>query len=116
MSVGRDPTELLPLTPLTLAVLLTLADGPRHGYGVLRALEDRPGPRLVGGAGSLYAALQRMTDEGLLADAPDEGGDGRRGRAFRLTPWGRAVARAELARLQGELRAGAARDLLPEGS
>ena len=111
-----SPADHLPLTPLTLAVLVVLADGPRHGYAVLKALEARPGPRLFGGAGSLYAALQRMVDQGLVEEAPEAGGDGRRGRAFAITPHGRAVARAEMGRLQAELEAGRRRDLLPEGT
>ena len=112
----RDPRDHLPLTPLTLAVLVAVADEPLHGYAVLKALEARPGPRLVGGAGSLYAALQRMVDAGLLAERAGGGEDPRRGRAFALTTLGREVARAEMGRLQGELRAGRAHDLLPEGT
>ena len=112
----RDPRDHLPLTPLTLAVLVAVADGPLHGYAVLKALEARPGPRLGGGAGSLYAALQRMADEGLLVEREDAGDDARRRRAFGLTPFGREVARAEMGRLQGELSAGRAHDLLPEGA
>ncbi|MBW3535465.1 MAG: PadR family transcriptional regulator [Gemmatimonadetes bacterium] len=112
----RSAHDHLPLTPLTLAVLVALADEPLHGYAVLKALEARPGPRLVGGAGSLYAALQRMVDEGLLGETEGPGDDVRRRRAFALTRLGREVARAEMGRLQEEVRAGRERDLLPEGT
>jgi DNA-binding PadR family transcriptional regulator len=115
--MGRsEPKDYLPLTPLSLAVLLSVANEPLHGYAVLKALETRPGPRLVGGAGSLYAALQRMVDEGLLAEVDAEGDDARRRRAFAITTFGRAVARAEMKRLQDELQAGRDRRLLPEGA
>lgn len=111
----RDPRDFLPLTPLSLAVFLALAERPLHGYAILKALEDRPGPRLLRGAGSLYAALQRMVDEGLLSETEAEG-DARRRRAFTITPLGRAVAEAEMRRLQDEVRAGRERRLLPGGA
>jgi DNA-binding PadR family transcriptional regulator len=112
----RDPHDHLPLTPLSLAVLVAVAEAPQHGYAILKALETRPGPRLIGGAGSLYAALQRMVDEGLLRETDADGVDARRRRAFAMTPFGRAVARAEMQRLQDELRAGRESRLLPEGA
>lgn len=112
----RAARDHLPLTPLTLAVLVALAEEPLHGYAVLKALEARPGPRLVGGAGSLYSALQRMVDEGLLAETEGRTDDLRRRRAFTLTRLGREVARAEMGRMQDELRVGRERDLLPEGT
>ena len=112
----KDPHDHLPLTPLSLAVLVAVAEAPLHGYAILKALETRPGPRLIGGAGSLYAALQRMVDEGLLRETDADGDDARRRRAFAMTPFGRAVARAEMQRLQDELRAGRASRLLPEGA
>jgi DNA-binding PadR family transcriptional regulator len=112
----QDPKDHLPLTPLSLAVLVAVAAAPLHGYAILKALETRPGPRLIGGAGSLYAALDRMVDEGLLRETEAEGADSRRRRAFAMTPLGHAVARAEMRRLQDELEAGKASRLLPEGA
>jgi DNA-binding PadR family transcriptional regulator len=112
----RRPEDQLPLTPLSLAILLAVAEAPMHGYAILKALEARPGPRLTKGAGSLYAALERMLEDGLLAETEAEGDDVRRRRAFAMTPFGRAVAQAEMGRLQDELRAGRERRLLPEGT
>jgi DNA-binding PadR family transcriptional regulator len=114
--MNGHPEDQLPLTPLSLAILLAVAEAPLHGYAILKALEARPGPLLTRGAGSLYAALERMLADGLLAEIAAAGDDARRRRAFAMTPFGRAVAKAEMRRLQGELRAGRERRLLPEGT
>ena len=117
MRARRDPTELLPLTPLSLAVLLALADGARHGYAILKELEQGE-PRVVTGAGTLYAALERMLGEGLVAEsegtADDDGSGGPRRRYFALTPFGRDVARAELLRMAQLIAVGRAKRLVPE--
>ena len=55
MATSRDPEQFLPLTPLSLAILLALADGARHGYAILRELEKQSDGRVVPGAGTLYA-------------------------------------------------------------
>lgn len=92
----------LPLTPITYHVLLALARAPLHGYGILKSMEERSGGRVSPSTGSLYLALQRMGEEGLIEEAPEpeaeEGGDARR-RYYRLTSLGREVAREETARL-----------------
>ena len=114
--MARRPQDHLPLTPLSLAILLAVARAPLHGYAILKALEARPGPLLTKGAGSLYAALERMVEDGLLEETAATGDDPRRRRAFALTQLGRAVAEAEMGRLRDELRAGRERGFLPEGT
>ena len=92
----------LPLTHITYHVLLSLADAPLHGYGILKSMEEGSGGRVSPGTGSLYLALQRMEEEGLIEEAPPPEGDGAgdaRRRYYRLTPLGREVAREETARL-----------------
>ena len=59
--------RLLPLTPLSTAILLGLAEGARHGYAIMKEVERQTDGRLTPGAGSLYAALQRLQDDGLIA-------------------------------------------------
>jgi DNA-binding PadR family transcriptional regulator len=92
--------SFLPLTPLSLAVLLALADAERHGYAILKEIERESEGRIRPGTGTLYAALQRMVDEGLIeesggvADAVDA-----RRRYYGITALGRQVARAEVGRL-----------------
>lgn len=111
------PEDHLPLSPPVYHVLLAVGDDVLHGYGIMEAFE-----RLTRGeetilAGTLYATLARMRDEGLLADAEPPAGErsgGPRRRYYRLTDLGRAVARAESARLGRLLAVARARDLTPE--
>jgi DNA-binding PadR family transcriptional regulator len=86
--------QVSPLSPATLAILLALVEGEQHGYGILKLIEEQAqAPRL--GAGTLYAALQRLMQDGLIAEsarrpAPDE--DQRR-RYYHITEAGRVAAR-----------------------
>lgn len=96
----------LPLTAVVFEILLALADGERHGYELMQDVERRTGGQLVLHAGTLYRALSRMLDQSLIEELDDrrEGVDERR-RYYRLTPLGRAVARAEAARLASQVAA-----------
>lgn len=99
MSASRTPGDFVPLTTLSLSVLLALGDGPLHGYAILKTVEQESEGKTRPGAGSLYAALDRMVADALIEEsgpAPDE--DQRR-RYFGLTPLGRQVVRAEVHRL-----------------
>jgi DNA-binding PadR family transcriptional regulator len=112
---GSEAQPAAPPSPVTLAILLALTGGDQHGYGILKAVEAQPdAPRL--GTGTLYAALQRLTADGLIAEserAPVAGEDQRR-RYYRITPLGREVAGVELARLARIVAQPAARVLLRE--
>jgi DNA-binding PadR family transcriptional regulator len=93
----------LPLQPTTFHVLLSLADEDRHGYAIMAEVGTRTGGEIRLSVGTLYRSLQRMQEQGLIVEtktrpAPDE--DDERRRYYRITPLGRAVARAEVARLQ----------------
>lgn len=69
------------LTPLTYQILLALADGDLHGYGIIKEIEQRSGSSSAPSTGALYLALQRMEGEGLIAEAterPAEADDARR--------------------------------------
>src|SRR5690349_12235611 len=101
-----------PLSALSVAIMMTVAAEPAHGYAILRALEEREGPRLVGGAGSLYAALDRLTDAGYLVERPDDTDPRRRG-AFSLTALGRRELSAELRRMADIVADARARRLIP---
>lgn len=98
-----------PLTPATLQILLALAHGPRHGYGIRRDVEERTRGAIQLGAGTLYTALQRMSDSGWLeaVDPPpgQKADAGSRWRFYRMTRSGRVALEAELARLETDLRA-----------
>jgi DNA-binding PadR family transcriptional regulator len=110
---------LLPLPPATLHILLALADEDRHGYAIIQTVEARTDGALRLSAGTLYRSIQRMLEQGLLVEtrtrpAPDE--DDERRRYYRITPFGRAVARAESQRLAGLVKIARAVGLAPKGA
>lgn len=109
------PDTLLPLTPVAFEILLALADGERHGYGILQEVETRSNGAVSLHAGTLYRALARLLESGLiqeLAESPDPSSTDERRRYYALTDRGIAVARAEAARLEGQVSAARARRLL----
>lgn len=95
----EDPRP--PLTPLTMAVLLALAAGDLHGYALLGELERISEGTLNPGTGTLYAALQRLLDEGLITESPDlpRPDEDQRRRYYRLTEVGRQAAARESRRM-----------------
>jgi DNA-binding PadR family transcriptional regulator len=119
----RDPEGLLPLTPVTLNILLALADEERHGYGIGVEVRERTGGKMRLGPGTLYGSLKRMVDGGLVEEsegrtdgAPDNasrGYDAERRRYYRLTGFGERVLAAELARLDGVVRTAQAKGVFP---
>jgi DNA-binding PadR family transcriptional regulator len=93
---------MLPLTPLVLHILLALADGEKHGYGIMKAVEEETDGEMEIRVGSLYGALQRMIDSGLIEETDERPApelDDERRRYYRLTEFGRRVLRAESRRL-----------------
>ena len=91
-----DPTEHLPLSPRDLLVLAVLAEGPNHGYGVIKAVETRSRTGVLLDPANLYRTLRRMRARDWIEDLDE---DGRR-RTHRITRAGRAVLKAELGRLE----------------
>ena len=109
------PDALLPLTPVAFEILLALADGERHGYSILQEVEARSAGAVSLHAGTLYRALARLLESGLiyeLDEPPDPTSVDERRRYYALTPRGIAVARAEASRLEGQVAAARARRLL----
>ena len=105
----NSPLHHGPLKPADFHVLLVLMDGPLHGYGIMKGVEQESRGEVRLEIGSLYRLLGRLLAEGLLEMGDD---DGRR-RAYSLTPLGRRVLKAEaqrLVHLVGRMRA---RKLLP---
>ena len=102
----RDPAEFLPLKHSTYQILLALGDGDsRHGYAVMQAIAEMSDGRETILPGTLYAALARMVDEGLVEESEprDDASGGPPRRYYRRTSFGRAVARAESVRLRALL-------------
>ena len=108
--VDRDPLSLLPLTPALFHVLLALADGEKHGYAILKEVEERTGGTVTLSTGTLYGIVKRLLADGLIRDSA-AGSDERR-RAYRLTAFGRKVALAEAERLRDLVAAAHAKKVL----
>lgn len=110
-----DTTLLLPLPPVTFHILMALADQDRHGYAILQDVELRTGGRVRIGAGTLYRSIQRMLEQGLIIETRDRpaAGDDPRRRYYRLTKFGRDVARAETRRLEQIVELARARGFAP---
>jgi DNA-binding PadR family transcriptional regulator len=103
-----------PLTPLSMALLVALGGGDQHGYALLREVDERSGGRLRPGTGSLYAALQRLMDEGLIIESPRrpaEADDARR-KYYRITASGRRAVADEAVRMETLLADARRRGLL----
>jgi DNA-binding PadR family transcriptional regulator len=118
-----DPDGLLPLTPVTLNILLALADEERHGYGIGVEVRERTCGKMRLGPGTLYGTLKRMVDGGLVEesdslpeeelDAGTRRYDAERRRYYRLTGFGERVLAAELARLEGVVKTAQEKGLFP---
>src|SRR6185503_12451805 len=101
---GKSPQELLPLTPPVFHILLSLAGEERHGYGIMQDVAGQTDGALQLGPGTLYGCLKRMLAAGLVEESeerPDPALDDERRRYYRMTAFGRRVARAEAQRLAG---------------
>jgi DNA-binding PadR family transcriptional regulator len=96
----------VPLTPAVFHILLALADGPLHGYGIMQAVEVSASSEPPMGPGTIYGSLQRMEEAGLVKEMAGRSDDRRR--VFALQPAGRralALEAERLARLTGLVRA-----------
>lgn len=98
-----EPEELPPITPAVFHILLALADGERHGYGIMQEVSSSTEGKVRLGPGTLYRSIKRMLDDGLIeesGDRPDLALDDERRRYYRLTNFGCRVAAAETERLE----------------
>ena len=110
-----DSNDLLPLTPATFHILVSLAAEPMHGYRIKREVEERTDGVVQLGAGTLYAGVKRMVRDALIeeveppADAEEESSS--RWRFYAITKFGREVLDLETRRLEADLLA--ARAVVP---
>jgi DNA-binding PadR family transcriptional regulator len=100
----------LPLRSVEFHILLSLAAGDRHGYGIIQDIEAR-GDAAVPDVGTMYRALARLVESGLIEPASAAAEDPRRIN-YRITTVGLRVAKAEAQRLQALARAARAGGLL----
>ena len=106
------------MSPHVFHILLSLADHPRHGYGILLDVEERTGGRMVLGTGTVYSAIKRLRTLGWIVEteAPEGSDDDPRRIHYRLTKAGRRELRQEAEQLQAMVRQAQSRAVLPEGS
>ncbi|MEV0130592.1 PadR family transcriptional regulator [Dactylosporangium sp. NPDC050688] len=100
----------------TFYILTALTEHPQHGYGIMQTVARLSGDRVTLRAGTLYAALDRLTTEGLLAVDREEALQGRLRRYYRLTGAGSAALRAEAARMHAAASMATARLRAHDGS
>lgn len=109
------PETQPPLTAATFEILLALADADRHGYGIMKEVEERTAGGVVLGPGTLYGSLKRLLEGGLVDECGERAdpamGDERR-RYYRITKFGRSVARAEANRMESVVRSARKKKLL----
>jgi DNA-binding PadR family transcriptional regulator len=98
---------LLPLPPAAFHILMAVADEDRHGYAIIQDVAERTGGELKLSPGTLYRSIQRMLEQGLLIETQERPApelDDERRRYYRITPFGKSVARAEARRLMQLVR------------
>jgi DNA-binding PadR family transcriptional regulator len=111
------PQQLLPLTVPVFQILLSLSDQDLHGYAIIQDIRDRTEGEVELTASTLYAAIKRLLDGGLIEELDDRPGpdeDDARRRYYRITPLGMEVARLEVARLERALKMARQKRLTPK--
>ena len=114
--MSNETDALLPLPPVTFHILVALADEDRPGYAIMQDVAHRTDGTLKLGAGTLYRSVQRMLEQGLISEVntrPAPELDDERRRYYRITPFGRAVAKAESRRLAQMLKLARASGFAP---
>ena len=112
----EDIDALLPLPTAVFHILVALADRDRHGYSIMQDVAARTDGKVRLSAGTLYSAIRRMLEQGLIAElreSPDPANDDERRRYYGLTRFGREVARAEARRVHDLLGQARATGLIP---
>ena len=110
-----DQKELHPLTPVVLHILLTLADGERHGYAIAQEVEETTDGQIRMGPGTLYGSIQRMLSSSLIEETPlrrRPADDDERRRYYRITALGKHALESELQRLSRVVRLARTKHLL----
>jgi len=110
----KPSDSALPLTPISFEILLALLQGDLHGYAILQAVESRLTGKLPLRTGTIYRALARLMDEGLIERTGAVEDEDPRRRYYRITGHGRTTAKAEARRLADQVEAARAHRLLPE--
>jgi DNA-binding PadR family transcriptional regulator len=111
-----DVSEHVPVNPRDFLILLALAEGEAHGYGILKEVEEETGGGVQLDPANLYRTLKRMMKKGLVTESgkrPAADLDDERRKYYGLTPLGASVVQAEAERLRGLAEVAVARSLIP---
>ena len=112
----QTPEELLPLTPAVFNILLALADGEKHGYGIMQEVEANTKGQVFMGPGTLYGSIKRLLQANLIEESDErvdpEMDDPRRRAYYRLTELGRRTLRMEAERLASQIQIAKTKNVL----
>ena len=111
----QNPEEFLPLTPAVFNILLALADGEKHGYGIMLEVETNTSGQVLMGPGTLYGSIKRMLKADLIEESDERADpqtDDQRRRYYRLTDLGRRTLRMEAERLASQVMIAKAKNVL----
>jgi DNA-binding PadR family transcriptional regulator len=112
----QNPGNLLPLTPAVFHILVALADADLHGYAIMKEVEARTEGRLLLKPGTLYQAISRLLEAGLIEEVEVRGDDhDERRRVYRLSSSGRQAVIAEARRLEQMVKQAYRKNILEEG-
>ena len=103
----QNPDEFLPLTPAVFNILLALADGEKHGYGIMQEVETNTKGQVLMGPGTLYGSIKRMLQADLIEESDERADpdmDDQRRRYYQLTALGRRTLRREAERLASQVK------------
>ena len=103
-SLPDDLLGWIPLTPTVFFILMALADGPKHGYAIMKLSAKLSEGRVRMGPGALYTSIQRLVEEDLIEEAEPQEGEDQRRRVYGLTRRGRSLLGFEVGRLESVLK------------
>ena len=113
--IVQRPEEFLPLTPTVFNILLALADGEKHGYGIMLEVEINTRGQMQMGPGTLYGSIKRMLKASLIEESderPDPELDDERRKYYKMTSLGRRTLSLESERLASQVMVARAKNLL----
>jgi DNA-binding PadR family transcriptional regulator len=113
--VLQSPDEFLPLTPAVFNILLALADGEKHGYGIMQEVEANTKGQVLMGPGTLYGSIKRMLQADLIEESDERADpqmDDQRRRYYKLTALGRRTLRMEAERLASQVQIARTKNIL----
>ena len=117
MNKHVDPDSFLPLRPSVFHILLALADGDLHGYGIMQEVAEHTAGQIKLGPGTLYGAIKRLLADKLIIEVderPDPELDDERRRYYRLTDFGQRVLKAEVRRISQMVSVAQRKRLIPK--